>query len=610
MRIERMVAAASAAWALSACGGGGGGGSGAPPAPLNLVASINGGVIALTWDGSTGAASYRIYYDLEPGVSRSSFALVGEVAHGNMAVSQGANLTAGPSFRGFVAVTARGAGGAESALSAEVSAVTALSVNVDPLYAHQWHLDNNGQQGGTNGEDVRIEQAWAAGFDGTGVRIAIVDDGLEIAHEDLFINCPPGQSHNYVPGSTATDPTGGAHGTSCAGVAAAAGGNDTGLYGAAPEAFLVGYNLLAHLTAANESNAMTRDAAKNWISSNSWGAADGLGVPQLSSSTWRTAVQSGLANGRNGLGLIYLWAAGNGATTGGAGPGDNANYDGQANFYGVIAVGAVGDDGVKASYSEDGANVLVCAPSMGRANHGISTVDRSDAAGYNNGAQAGDFIDANYTNTFNGTSSATPLVAGVVALMLEANPALTWRDARLVLAQSARINHPGDVGWIANGAGHLFNHKYGFGVVDAQAAIALAQGWANVGALLTHTTPTSTVNTLIPDDDPITGASDTITIAGSGINSIEHVEILFDADNHTYVGDLLVFLESPSGSVSVLSVPHNVSGTNVPYNDWVFGSVQHMDEPADGPWTLTVRDVLPGDTGTFKFWRLKIRGRS
>ncbi len=609
MAFERILVAAIAAWTLSACGGGGGGGGGsAPAAPANLAANINGAVIELTWDGSVGAQSYRIYYDLEPGVSRAAFALVTEVAHDNQSAVQGVDLTTGPSFRGFFAITAVGGGGDESALTGEVAADTGLSLAADTLYSHQWHLHNVGQGGGTPGEDVRIEQAWAAGVDGTDVRIAVVDDGLEIGHEDLFFNCPPGESHNYTNGSK--DPTGGAHGTSCAGVAAAVGGNDLGVVGAAPEAFLVGYNLLQNFTSSNEANSMTRDAAKNWISSNSWGAPDGLGVPQPSSSNWRTAVETGLANGRNGLGLVYLWAAGNGATTGGAGPGDNSNLDGRANFYGVIAVGAVGDDGVKADYSENGANLLVCAPSMGRANHGISTVDRSDGAGYNDGAQAGDFPDANYTNTFNGTSSATPLVAGVAALMLEANPALTWRDARLVLAQSTRINHPGDVGWFVNGAGHLFNHKYGFGVVDAQAAVTLAQGWTNVGPMLTHTSSTAAVNTPIPDADPITGVSDTISIAGSGINFIEHVEILFDADDHTYVGDLLIFLESPTGSISLLSEPHNISGGNVPYDGWVFGSVQHMDEPADGDWTLTVRDTLPGDTGTFKSWRLRFRGRS
>ncbi len=598
---------AAAGWmlvlGLGACGGGGGGDDEDPPAiPQALSANVVGGVIQLSWTESPGATSYRVYYDLEPGVSRANFAFLGAVG----APAAGANVGAQPSFRGYFAVTAVNADG-ESGLSNEVLASIPASLNDDPLFAEQWHLENTGQESGTIGEDARVVDAWQAGFDGEGVRIVIVDDGLEIGHEDLFSNCPPGQSHNYIDGST--DPTGGDHGTACGGVAAAVIGNDRGVVGAAPEAWLIGYNVLQNPTTSNVANAMTRAAAKNWVSSNSWGAADGLGVLQPSSLTWRTAIGTGLANGRNGLGLIYLWAAGNGGLTG-SDPGDNSNCDGQANFHGVIAVGAVGDDGERASYSENGANLLVCAPSEGRGGHAITTVDRTGAAGYNDGAQFGDYLDPNYTNTFNGTSSATPLAAGVVALMLEANPNLTWRDARLVLAQSARRNDPTDVGWLANGAGHFFNHRYGFGVVDADAAVALAQTWTNVGPQLVVHPPASTPNLPIPDADPITGVEDEIVIAGSGIDFIEHVEIAFDADDHPYTGDLIVLLVSPSGTISLLNEPHGLDAPNVPFNGWVFGSNVYMDEPADGTWTLIVRDALPDDAGTFKSWRLKIRGRA
>jgi proprotein convertase subtilisin/kexin type 2 len=603
MQSWKVAAAFVLVLGAGACGGGGGGGgSDAPAIPQGLSANVNGGTIELAWTASPGAASYRVYYDLEPGVSRAAFALLGSVT----APAVGADVTPQPSFRAYFAVTAVNSDG-ESGLSNEVFASIPASLADDPLFSEQWHLENTGQDGGTIGEDAQLVGAWQAGFDGDGVRIVIVDDGLEIGHEDLFNNCPPGQSHNYINGSK--DPTGGAHGTSCGGVAAAVAGNDLGVSGAAFESLLIGYNVLQNPTSSNVANAMTRDAAKNWVSSNSWGAADGLGVPQASSQTWRTAVESGLANGRDGLGLIYLWAAGNGGLTG-VNPGDNSNCDGQANYHGVIAVGAVGDDGERASYSENGANLLVCAPSEGRGGHAITTVDRTGAGGYNDGAQVGDYLDPNYTNTFNGTSSATPLAAGVVALMLEANPDLTWRDVRLVLAQSARQNDAADVGWLANGAGHFFNHRYGFGVVDADAAVTLAQTWVNVGAQVVANPPASAPNLPIPDADPVTGVSDTIDIAGSGIGSIEHVEIVFDADNHTYVGDLIVFLTSPSGSISLLNEPHNVNGANVPFNGWVFGSNVHMDEPADGTWTLTVRDAFPGDTGTFKSWRLKVRGRS
>jgi kexin len=562
--------------------------------------------IRLTWNGSAGAATYRVYYDLDPSVERASWSLLESTAHDDTLAVQTADFDVQPSARVFLAIAAANANNDLSGLSNVVFAAVPESSSFDPLFGDQWHLVNTGQEGGTQAEDANIAPVHAVNILGDGVRIAVVDDGLEIAHEDLVFNVPPGLSFNYLNGSS--DPTGGDHGTQCAGVAAAVGLNDLGGMGAAPEAQLVGYNLLANLTTANEANAMTRNAAANWISSNSWGAPDGSGVPQRSNATWRAAVDSGLANGRNGLGMIYVWAAGNGALAG-AEPGDNSNCDGQANYYGVIAVGAVGDNGAKARYSEEGANLLLCSPSLGNNGHGITTVDRSGAEGVNDGAQADDYLDPNYTNTFSGTSSSTPLVAGVAALVLEVAPGLTWRDVRLVLARSARQNDALDASWFTNGAGVKFSHKYGFGCVDAEAAVARALTHSNVGPLVVRTTPNSVLNAPIPDNDS-NGVSDTIVVSGSGINFIEHVEVRFDADNHPYVGDLDIRLLSPAGTTSVLSVRNFDAAPASSYDDWVFGSNVHLDEPADGVWTLTVRDLGSGDTGKFRSWGLRIRGRN
>ena len=599
MRCTRTVlVSAFASLFGSACGGGGGGSHG-PAAPQSVVATVNGTDVDLAWTASPGATAYKVYYNLVPGVARTPATSLGSVN------TAGATVTGQPSVKAFFAVTATSAGG-ESALSNEVSAEIPPTGN-DPLFGDAWHLLNTGQDGGTPGEDADVTPAWTAGFDGTGVRIAVVDEDLEIGHEDLFWNCLPGKSHNYVDNSS--DPTGSGnqkHGTSVGGVAAGVGGNDLGSRGAAFEAFLVGYNFLENQTTANEANAMTRDMVANAISNNSWGPTPGLGIPQPSTSTWRSAVASGLANGRGGKGIVYLFAAGNGAQAG-VDPGDNSNLGGYANYYGVIAVGAVGDDGVKAFYSENGANVLVCAPSMGRANHAITTTDRTGAAGYNDGNSPPDYADPNYTNTFNGTSSSTPLVSGVVALVIQANPNLGWRDVRAVLAESARENDTLDPDWTANGGGFHVNHKYGFGCIDAGAATTLAQAWTNYPPMVTVTTAVSVPNLPIPDNDP-TGVTDTIVVTGSGIQHLEHVEIVFDSPDHTFAGDLKIVLTSPMGTQSVLAETHNCSAGCVPYVSWSFGSVRHLEEPADGTWSLNVVDGAPQDTGTFHSWFLRFRG--
>jgi proprotein convertase subtilisin/kexin type 2 len=583
---------------LAACGGGGGGGSDAPAKPQNLIATLVGPDIALAWDASPGAASYRVYFAQTAGVVAKSTALLGTTAATSVQIS---GFPAG--FELFFAVAAVRDGDA-SGLSNVASATVPPTPGVDPLLLDQWHLDNTGQAGGTPGEDANLVDAWNAGFRGQGVRIAVVDDGLEIFHEDLAGNVVGGKSHSYV-GPDPLDPTRGEHGTACAGVAAAVGDNSLGVRGAAWEAELVGYDLLQEFTGVNRVDAMTRNAAEIWVSSNSWGPPDGDGIPQGSDAAWRDAVAQGVTTGRGGQGIVYLWACGNGADAAGN-PTDNSNLDGFANFWGVIAVGAVGDDGIKASYSEEGANVMVCAPSMGRANHGISTVDRSGGDGYNAGAPP-DYADPGYTNTFNGTSSSTPLAAGVVALMLQANPALTWRDVRVLLAQTARVNDPTDVDWTQNGAGYFINHKYGFGVVDAGAAVAAAQAWTNVGPQVQLVTPVSAPDLLIPDADP-NGVSDAIVVAGSGIAQIEFVRVRFDS-NHPATGDLEIVLQAPSGTLSVLAEAHNQPSGSAPYDDFTFGSVRHLDEPADGTWTLVVRDLLAADTGRLRSWRLEIHGR-
>jgi len=252
------------------------------------------------------------------------------------------------------------------------SVPVAITVAEDPLYVDQWHLKNTGQQGtvappGLSGEDINVEAAWLATTPrkGNGIRIAVVDDGLEIGHEDLAANiAPAGLSYNYVtlgsdpsyaPGDSASG-----HGISVAGIVAARDWNGLGGRGVAPRANLVGYNLLQNTTSLNEADAMTRGSPNVHISTNSWGPPDNADL-NASTSTWKSAIDYGLVNGRNGLGTIYTWAAGNGAFNS-LGPADNSNYDGQANYRGVIAVAAVNDQGKQSSYSEPGANVWVSAP--------------------------------------------------------------------------------------------------------------------------------------------------------------------------------------------------------------------------------------------------------
>jgi kexin len=457
----------------------------------------------------------------------------------------------------------------------------------DTLFSGQWHLMNTGQGGGAVGEDLNIVTVWDTYRGSANEVIAIVDDGLEIGHEDLQGNVLAGFSWDWVGGDADPSPgSGDDHGTAVGGVAAADGFNTLGVTGAAPWAALVGYRLLGAGTDTNEAEALSRNNQTIDIYSSSWGPWDD-GRLEGPGPLTEAAIAEGVAEGREGRGNIYVWSAGDGYDA------DNSNYDGYANSRYTIAVAASTNYGDHAWYSETGANILVNAPSSG-GSLGITTTDRTGSAGFSTG---------NYTGDFGGTSSATPLVSGVIALILEANPYLSWRDVQQVLATTAEQNDPSDSDWTTNGAGFPVNHKYGFGRIDALAAVTAAESWAHVGPELSAE-GTSSPDTPIPDDDA-TGVSDAINISED--ISVEYVEIFFSAADHTYWGDLQVELTSPAGTTSILSEAHLVS-TLDGYDNWRFGSVRHLGESSQGTWSLSVKDLAAADTGTFQSWTLRIWG--
>jgi kexin len=543
------------------------------------------------------------------------------------AVTLVAQADPGSTFEGWGGACA-GVGNCVVNMTADTNVTAEFSEPTDPLFDDQWHLRNTGQSGGTIGEDINVQTVWQLGTLGTGIRIAVVDDGLDIVHEDLVDNVVAGRSHNYVDGGN--DPTGpvgpppskiGAHGTSVAGLAAAREENNClGGRGVAPRAELVGYNIfLANGSLVpDHADAMTRGLADNDISNNSWGMPDGWGILYRAPNDWKAAINTGVTDGRDGSGIIYIWAAGNG----GAGE-DNANYDGNANHHQVIAVGAVTHEGTTTSYSEPGANIWISAPGgEPDIDHGLTTTDRIGNDGYNPdvGRPFADYDDFNYTNSMGMTSGAAPQVAGVVALMLETNDELSWRDVRLILAETARQNDAGNADWLETTAPYHFHHQYGFGVVDASAAVERARNWVNVGELRTHTVAEGAVGLRIPDNNAA-GISHTLEVVNSCIDDIEWVEITFSATDHAYSGDLDIILTSPIGAQSILAEqrschdpdptipPPPVEVTCNDYDEWIFGSARHLGESADGEWQLTVIDRTGAHgTGTFESWQLRIFG--
>ncbi len=431
----------------------------------------------------------------------------------------------------------------------------------DPFFSQQWHLRNT-----TNTiADINAEPAWNNGFTGTGLTIGITEWGVENGHSDLT------NHHSAASQNAGTS----GHGTSCAGVAAAKGNNNIMGVGLAYDAQwseqLVG-------SSSQTASAFQYRNDLNDVKSNSWGPADNGNLHYVSS-TELNALASSCQSGRGGLGEVFTWAAGNGGTT------DRVEYDPYASSRYTIAVGAIGDQDKRSSYNEHGSSMTVVCQSNGN-NRGIATTTSGNG----------------WTTGFGGTSSASPLGAGAVALVLDANPNLTWRDVQHVLINSARKCDPNNSMWLVNGAGHDVNYNYGFGAVEINDATQLAQTWTNVSAEQSWTSGTVSVNQSIPDNN--TAGIDRIVNVPAGIYC-EAVEVKVNI-SHNYVGDIRVELTSPSGHVSALTRVRSDSQNN--FSNYVLTTLRNWDELATGDWKVHVSDRQSGTTGTWSNFELRIYG--
>jgi subtilisin-like proprotein convertase family protein len=214
----------------------------------------------------------------------------------------------------------------------------------------------------------------------------------------------------------------------------------------------------------------------------------------------QAGIASAINQGRSGRGVVMVRSAGNDRPSGA-----NADDNGYPSDPRVIAVAAVRMDGRVASYSNPGACVLVGAPSgdSPAGFYGLLTTDLLGTDGVNWLNYYPPYQDMNgyvwFSLGFSGTSAAAPQIAGVAALILSANPDLTYRDVQQILILSSRHFDFADPDLTTNGAGFLVSHNVGFGVPDAGVAVSLAQNWINRPSP-TNVTMTITNPAAIPDD--------------------------------------------------------------------------------------------------------------
>lgn len=564
-------------------------------------------------------------------------------------------------------------------------------VGFDEASADAWVASRLNEDILVPGEDMNVAAAFQQGVTGEGSIAVVVDSGLEIAHEDLAANVLPNRSLNMAEGAlSVTDPTSlslmGDHGTSVAGLIAAVGWNGLGGRGVAPNAKLIGMNYLNAQTDLNA--ALSHGIPGSGITNSEplavFNRSYGISYPAvISYDPFDEALQAYSASVlRQGKGAVNTKSSGNAfrrpgsITWAGAVCSDanalgltclNGNFEPSQNTPYYLSVAAVNSDGRHTSYSTAGANVLISAPAgeYGELAPAMVTTDQMTCLrGYSGfpRVEAGGWPEydaaftpfnypghpenpsCNYTSTFNGTSSAAPNAAGVVSLIHSANPSLTYREIKDILVKTSTqvdannaavvvpvgegsfIAHPG---WVENAAGYAHNNLYGFGRVNAGAAVKMAKSYSAMPAQVI--TDWNMLGTQAGDasldlaiaDNSAEGAVQTLEITDDV--RIEGVQFAFDVANaelrsdawpsQTTAGiDLAIEVTSPSGTKSVLLSSKQAivdpafdfaSGYAEGYilKNAVFLSNAFYGESAKGTWTVRLVDTNGANLNvTNSFW--------
>lgn len=493
-------------------------------------------------------------------------------------------------------------------------------IPADPLFSKQWHLLNTGPtqvSDGVAGYDINVTPVWGD-YTGKGVLVAVMDDGFDETHPDLVNNYRKDLSWDLILNKqgAAAGGTGDKHGMSVAGLIAETANNATGGVGVAWDSQIVGYRSgLATATILSQFTAAVPKmlAVGSAISSNSWGP---MSVPfdvQADQASYVSQVYKLVSQGRNSLGTVALFSAGNDREVAA-----NSNYDPTDNIPFAISVAASKANGLITSYSTPGASVLVTAPGSDPAS--IITTDRQGTYGYNTAVG----VAGNYTDTaeaaFNGTSAAAPIAAGVVALMLQANSNLGYRDVQEIFVYSSKrtlflnqagvdTTYNGAKDW--NGGSLLTGYDFGYGNIDALAAVRMAETWQK----------SSTVSNLKITDGTVLQNSLSVAAGGeatakatfSGNARVEQLTVTINLDS-TRLQDVRLELISPNGTSSVLidyPQPKDTDGNAAilpAHLSYTLDTVRDWGESLAGEWNLKLSDKSTGTGATLNSWSIKAYG--
>uniref|UniRef100_A0A8P4GGC4 P/Homo B domain-containing protein n=1 Tax=Dicentrarchus labrax TaxID=13489 RepID=A0A8P4GGC4_DICLA len=437
----------------------------------------------------------------------------------------------------------------------------------DPKWSNMWYIHCNDKSSRCRSE-MNILAAWQRGYTGKNVVVTILDDGIEMNHPDLAQNYDHlasydvnGNDHDPTPRYDSRNEN--IHGTRCAGEVAAVANNSHCIVGVAYNAHIGGIRMLdGDVTDIVEAKSLGIRPDYIDIYSASWGPKDDGKTVDGPGPLTKQAFEQGIKKGRKGLGSIFVWASGNGGRQG-----DHCSCDGYTSNIYTISISSTTENGNKPWYLEVCSSIMATTYSSGEFNERkIVTTD----------------LRQHCTDGHTGTSVSAPIVAGIIALVLEANLLLTWRDVQHLLVKTSRPVHLKADDWMINAAGHTVSHLYGFGLVDAEAMVLEARKWMTV--------PHQHTCSQIPER-----RTSSITTTGCSEDPEQHVDYLEHVVVKVLVvhprrGDLEINLISPSGTRSQLLAKRLFDSSNEGFRNWEFMTVHFWGERAEGTWTLEIID--------------------
>lgn len=505
----------------------------------------------------------------------------------------------------------------------------------DSMYAKQWYLNHNSGTSLAAGSHIEVEKAWDITRGNRSVVVAVADDAIDLNHPDFqgtgkIVAPKDFKDKDFLPLPDSSEES---HGTACAGIAVAE-ENGNGIVGVAPGCTLMPIRTTGFLDDETIEQLFDWVIQKNAsVISCSWGPA---AVYFPLSLRQRAALTRAATQGRQGKGCVVVFAAGNanrpvsGKIFEQSWP--NNLLKGPTDWLGgftihpdVITVSACTSLSKKAAYSNWGTNVSVCAPSNNAppgmwfqqtgyiytapaltvplAGLGVFSADLVGAAGY----ELGDFV-----STFGGTSSACPVVAGVAALVLSANPDLTAQDVKRILQETADkiVDRDADpqlgmrLGtYDTNGHSQWF----GYGKVNAFKAVQAAKQriTQNSQSTVRYLHGRNDNRTAIPDDNP-QGITSAIKVSDSA--ALREIKVTVNIE-HSFLGDVEVSLKAPTGQTVLLQNRTLGSKTQMEETysiETTPALKQLLNKPAAGLWQLQVVDYVSSDTGTLNSWELLV----